>query len=384
MEEIHQAGQVHFANASHEENDLITAMFKSMDLDNDGRISKSESLELMKRDMPTNEASCLFTKLDQDRSGSLDFDEFKTHYYASISRPICDYCKKLVTGMYYCCVRCWEMHMTDGHELHRRFQVCAQCYSNKLFQHSHEEFLDNYMLLFRSKEILAAKTEKKVKVNPEAMEVKAALKAGRLFYRSLPDKNDAYNLFAVMDRNGDGDVSETEVIDFLTNKGMPRADACKLFKGTNLGRDGYLSIEDIAALWYISVMHPYCARCKARIMGTCYSCFECHNVSMLGYDNNTYDLCPECYSKGEIWHEHDFFLDNFALLQIKTLLLRQRTAMSSNGGGQEAGTSYSGGRVMKIMSKSEVLTIMADIASVVGAVCAVGAALAAVPGCSIM
>ncbi|XP_058106561.1 uncharacterized protein LOC131249826 [Magnolia sinica] len=341
MEGIREAALVHFDNASPLERDRMVAMFLSMDTDEDGRISKTEFQELMNKYMPTNEISWLFNELDQDGSGSLEFGEFKTYYYAIISRPVCDCCKELVAGLYYCCVRCWEMHLSDVHDLFQPFQVCVQCFLSKLFQHDHTEFLDHHVL-FRSKEISALTREKKVKEN---LEMEAALKAGRSYYLALSEtgKNVAYNLFAEMDVDGDGKVSVNELISFLTDEETQLDNACKVIQGMDLSGDRYLSIEDVGALMYISLMRPCCDRCKARIMGTYYSCVVCHNMSTNGADNDTYDLCPECYCSGEFQHEHDLFLDNFALLRVKNELPGQGSVSSSNGGGQGAAASSSGG-----------------------------------------
>ncbi|XP_058106256.1 uncharacterized protein LOC131249462 [Magnolia sinica] len=244
MDSIVQAGWIHFQNASRLEQDQIIAMFKSLDVDQDGQISKAELINLLKNTMPTAKILSLFNKLDRDGSRSLDFYEFVTFHYANISRSVCNCCNEFGMGLYYCCVRCWKMQLSDGDG--QVFEVCTECYSNKSFKHQHNEFLDNYVL-FRSKEILVLNREKTVKDNP----IQAAFNAGCLYYRALSSikNNVADALFKEMDGNGDWRVSVNEVIRLMTKKGISQADASKAFEDINLAGDHYLSFKDVVASW---------------------------------------------------------------------------------------------------------------------------------------
>ena len=66
-----------------EEREELQEFFVSCDTDGDGRIQKSEFAELLKNlgsEVSAEEVSIGFAEIDQDRSGTIDFEEFLAYW----------------------------------------------------------------------------------------------------------------------------------------------------------------------------------------------------------------------------------------------------------------------------------------------------------------
>ncbi|XXG43830.1 hypothetical protein AAC387_Pa01g3781 [Persea americana] len=318
MEEIRRAGQACYDNMSSREKNEVFQMFTSHDANRDGWISFQEVFNQFAKSMPTDKIVSLFSMIDTDGNGFLDFSEFVTLYYVIKSRPLCNCCKEIVTGLYFCCVRCWEMHVHSGVEF-QPYELCSECYYTKSFRHEHTEFRDN-LLLLRSGAQQSRREEK-------------ALEAGRLYFKSLtgPDENVARKVFREMDQNGDGRVHSSEVINFLIRKGVPSTEVPKILDKMGMMQSSYLTLEDVVAFWYVMVMRPVCNTCSYMITGSFYSCVPCFHASRNGGRTDTYDLCPGCYSTGNYRHQHGVFVDNYALLHLKNQKKGESWASGSTG-----------------------------------------------------
>ena len=146
MEEIRRAGQAHYDNMSSLEKEMVKQMFASHAANGEGRISRQDVFIQFANSMPTSNIASFFSMIDKDNNGFLDFSEFVTLHYVTHSRPPCNCCKKIVNGLYFCCERCWEMHVRSRVEF-QPYELCSECYYGKRFIHEHHEFLDNFMLL---------------------------------------------------------------------------------------------------------------------------------------------------------------------------------------------------------------------------------------------
>ncbi|PON94860.1 Parvalbumin [Trema orientale] len=144
MEELGLAAKAYFNNSSRDHQHLATNFFRSMDTNGDERVSDSEFTRFLQQNGYHWVNSDMFAQLDANGDGSLDFWEVLTFYYIVKTRAVwCDGCGVQLHALYFTCVACFD----DGSNT---YDLCAQCYSGRNFRHSHEHFLDSYVLL-RSK-----------------------------------------------------------------------------------------------------------------------------------------------------------------------------------------------------------------------------------------
>ncbi|KAF9612768.1 hypothetical protein IFM89_003778 [Coptis chinensis] len=120
MEEIRKVALVYYANSSDETKETVKKIFKSMDANGSGKISINEFEENVKKRWSRFKPE-LFTELDQDGDGLLDFEEIIVFYYMA---------------------NCYVQRSNN-----QSFDLCLNCYETKQFTHSHQIFLDNYAML---------------------------------------------------------------------------------------------------------------------------------------------------------------------------------------------------------------------------------------------
>jgi hypothetical protein len=108
MEEIRRAAGAYYENLPDEEKRNARFSFNEMDKNKDGKINLDEYVEYLKKDNNTVLPS-LFTALDKDGNGTLDFDEAIVLYYImqSGSAIICQSCKTFLAGAYFTCSQCF-------------------------------------------------------------------------------------------------------------------------------------------------------------------------------------------------------------------------------------------------------------------------------------
>ncbi|KAL6194681.1 hypothetical protein ACLB2K_035759 [Fragaria x ananassa] len=153
MEELHAAALAYYDNGTQQLRDLAGSFFRSMDTNDDGKISCSEFNEFLQQsgyNWIINDPN-FFKRLDRNGDGGLDFGEVLTFYYIIKTRYIrCQgyHCGVHLCGLYFTCVACFD----GAHEHRSTFDLCATCYRNRNYYHHqhHTYFLDNHVLL-RSK-----------------------------------------------------------------------------------------------------------------------------------------------------------------------------------------------------------------------------------------
>ncbi|XP_061944031.1 uncharacterized protein LOC133668271 isoform X2 [Populus nigra] len=163
MEEIRRAAGAYYENLPDEEKRNARFSFNEMDKNKDGKINRDEYVEYLKKDNNTVLPS-LFTALDKDGNGTLDFDEAIVLYYIMQSGRaiICQSCKTFLAGAYFTCSQCF---FNDDDSV-STFDVCCDCYGGKKFRHNDGHiFCDNYTLLCQSRSATqAAPIQKRTKV----------------------------------------------------------------------------------------------------------------------------------------------------------------------------------------------------------------------------
>ncbi|KAL7251373.1 hypothetical protein ACSBR1_013251 [Camellia fascicularis] len=125
---------------------LARDFFKSIDYDDDGKVSLCEFLNCMKEKGFTNMGNrSVFDALDVNRNGSLEFMQVMALYYIIKSgRPFCGGCGNFIPGIFFSCSICFDNEDDT-------FSVCPMCFrnGNKSYIHKHKpiHFLDNFALL---------------------------------------------------------------------------------------------------------------------------------------------------------------------------------------------------------------------------------------------
>ncbi|KAF7149801.1 hypothetical protein RHSIM_Rhsim02G0046000 [Rhododendron simsii] len=154
------------------------------------------------------------------------------------------------------------------------------------------------------------------------------VKTARLYYsKSSPEvKRAAEKYFNSLDDNKDGKVSFNEFLRLMRQEGHTKMSNRHFFKEMDKDGSGTLEFMEVMALYYvIKSGRPFCSWCDEFIPGMYFTCTKCFEN-----DNNSFFVCPKCFEEtgsDRFDHEHDQFLDNYALLETMRL---QRIANHSN------------------------------------------------------
>ncbi|KAL9381917.1 hypothetical protein Peur_024952 [Populus x canadensis] len=152
MEEIRRAAVAYYEHLSENNKKLARKTFKSMDKNGDGKISLLEYVDYLKKNKATDFIHPgIFTAVDKDGNGSLDFEEAIVLFYIMQSgRAIsCQSCEKFLAGAYFSCSQCFFNDSVSTYE------ICCECYGRKNFTHHDGAiFCDNYTLLLQSRSVI--------------------------------------------------------------------------------------------------------------------------------------------------------------------------------------------------------------------------------------
>ncbi|KAI6694084.1 hypothetical protein NL676_021794 [Syzygium grande] len=122
----------------------LDAAAENMDHDRDGVVCLSEFLCFAKvKGYVRMSNPHFFRQLNTSCTGKLSFDEAIAFFYIVTSaRPLCNRCERLVLGIFFTCVKCFDDADESG-----TFNLCTSCFSRGKYVHSHDHFLDNLVLL---------------------------------------------------------------------------------------------------------------------------------------------------------------------------------------------------------------------------------------------
>ncbi|KAH8480922.1 hypothetical protein H0E87_030982 [Populus deltoides] len=152
MEDIRRAAEAYYENLSDEKKRNARFSFNEIDIDGDGRINLHEYVEYLKKDNNTVLTHpSLFTALDKDGDGSLDFEETIVLYYIMQSGRalFCKCCDTFLADVYFSCFQCFCLDESPS-----TYDLCCACYGGKRFTHHDDAvFWDNYTLLSQSRSL---------------------------------------------------------------------------------------------------------------------------------------------------------------------------------------------------------------------------------------
>ncbi|KAJ6422692.1 hypothetical protein OIU84_027625 [Salix udensis] len=155
-EEIRRVAAAYYKHLPENDKKELKNRFKAMDKNGDKQISLRE---FMKGKDKGSHHEIIFTALDKDDNGSLDFEEAKVLFYIMESGRaiICMSCEKFMAGAYFSCSQCFIDRAKSN------FDICCDCYGGKKFKHHRgATFCDNYTLLSQSRSsALAAPAEER-------------------------------------------------------------------------------------------------------------------------------------------------------------------------------------------------------------------------------
>ncbi|OMO95426.1 Calcium-binding EF-hand [Corchorus olitorius] len=146
MDEIRETALAYYAKLPESKKEEASEFFRSMDTNGDGKINVREYTAGLNRLGKTGINNVgFFKELDRDGNGTLDFEEVMTLFYLIESGRIyyCDGCGAFLKGVYFTCLTCFN----SGPAKRNSFDLCCSCYGNNNFNHHHDHFVDNYVLL---------------------------------------------------------------------------------------------------------------------------------------------------------------------------------------------------------------------------------------------
>ncbi|KAG5224162.1 calcium-dependent protein [Salix suchowensis] len=160
MEEIRRAAGASYEHLREKDKKLARKNFKAMDKNRDGQISLREYMAYLKKKRATDlSPQSIFSALDKDNNGSLDFEEaFLLFYIMESGRALfCKSCKTFMPGAYFSCCQCFFKV-----DVKSTYEICCDCYGGKKFSH-HDgaTFCDNYTLLRQSRSAIQEAPSKK-------------------------------------------------------------------------------------------------------------------------------------------------------------------------------------------------------------------------------
>jgi hypothetical protein len=141
-------------------------------------------------------------------------------------------------------------------------------------------------------------------------------RAAGAYYKHLPENNKelAKKTFAAMDKNGDGQISVHEYVDYLWENNATDFIHQSIFIALDKDGNGSLDFDEAIVLFYImqSGRTLFCQSCKTFLADVYFSCSQCF---FNDYSNSTYEICCDCYGgKKFIHHDDAIFYDNYSLL----------------------------------------------------------------------
>ncbi|XP_030533867.1 uncharacterized protein LOC115743282 [Rhodamnia argentea] len=144
MEDLQRTAKAYFDAAADNVKQMARDFVAEMDHDGDGAVCLSEFLCFTKvKGYGRMSNPHFFKQLNTSGAGKLSFDEAIAFFYIVTSaRPLCDGCGRLVLGMFFTCVKCFD----DAGEA-EAFNLCTDCFSRGKYTHPHDHFLDNFVLL---------------------------------------------------------------------------------------------------------------------------------------------------------------------------------------------------------------------------------------------
>jgi len=152
MEVIRRAAEAYYENLSDEKKRNARFSFNEMDKNSEGWINLDEYVEYLKQDNNTVLTHpSLFTALDKDGNGSLDFKETIVLYYIMQSGRalFCQSCNTFLADVYFSCSQCFFNDDSAS-----TYEICCDCYGGKRFTHHDDAiFWDNYSLLSQSRSL---------------------------------------------------------------------------------------------------------------------------------------------------------------------------------------------------------------------------------------
>ncbi|MCO5602491.1 hypothetical protein L7F22_056623 [Adiantum nelumboides] len=137
---LRKMAHAHYIKQSRERKAEVRKSFNGMDESEDGKISLEEFMESTDEGIRSCSAGVvakIFSYVDEDKSGFLEFDEFLVFtFIMDAGFQICDACLCPVIIAGYTCKTCWSQRGHDS--AHDTYDLCTTCFASHDHPASHE------------------------------------------------------------------------------------------------------------------------------------------------------------------------------------------------------------------------------------------------------
>lgn len=145
---LHRAAQLFYDQLPPDLQLRFIERLKSVDADGNGLVSQAELVQSCRNSgEPLSKMASrlpkLFSVLDMDGNGYLDFDECKSLFFLFTSYTVCDHCGDIILDFSFSCEDCWSLHEAW-------FDLCLKCYPAMVYAHQHRNFAPRQIVVHRT------------------------------------------------------------------------------------------------------------------------------------------------------------------------------------------------------------------------------------------
>ncbi|KAH8510171.1 hypothetical protein H0E87_007917 [Populus deltoides] len=169
-------------------------------------------------------------------------------------------------------------------------------------------------------------------------------KIARAYYTTANEesKSQGRRFFNSIDHDRNRRITIQEYLPYMKRNGHTKMANRPFFEYLNESRTGELEFMEVMTLFYIIKSgRKLCDGCDGLLKGTFFSCTDCFDL-----DDESFNLCSECFTESSYVHPHKHFLDNYVILENMKVALAEREqeirkmeAAMANHGVQNAGAS---------------------------------------------
>jgi hypothetical protein len=138
-------------------------------------------------------------------------------------------------------------------------------------------------------------------------------KIARAYYITANEesKSQGRRFFKSIDHDGSRGITIQEYLPYMKRNGHTKMANRPFFDYLNVSGTGELEFMEVMTLFYIIKSgRKFCDGCDGLLKGTFFSCTDCFDL-----DDESFNLCGECFTESSYVHPHRHFLDNYIILE---------------------------------------------------------------------
>ncbi|KAL9390958.1 hypothetical protein Peur_014878 [Populus x canadensis] len=147
-------------------------------------------------------------------------------------------------------------------------------------------------------------------------------KIARAYYTTANEesKSQGKRIFNSIDHDGNRRITIQEYLPYMKRNGHTKMANRPFFDYLNESRTGKLEFMEVMTLFYIIKSgRKFCDGCDGLLKGTFFSCTDCFDL-----DDESFNLCSECFTESSYVHDHRHFLDNYIILENMKMTLAEK------------------------------------------------------------